>query len=451
MAKGDGSIVEVKKKDGTSYRPKHWKVRVDCGFDSITKKRRIITRTVSGTKADACKVRDQIKEELDVGLTIDGENMTFGEFALQWQETRETAAEISRTRLTRERSLMEFLVSYLDQVRLRDITPQMIETLYTKIRQDRTEAHGNCSGTTMNMYHKLLKMIMAKAVDYNLILRNPLDKVKAPRCETPDRRSLTTEEARELLAKIDEAENEAYENRIGVERRQDARGDVSERSYLRGLSTIGNVIAARIGLATGMRRGEVVALTWEHVDLKSGTIRVAQSLTMYDEVKEPKSEAGKRTLNIDSNTVAHLEKWKGFQAQEMQLLGMTQSEKTPVCCSDKAAFLKVTNFSRWWRSFCTLHGFEGLKFHELRHTQATQLIANGVDLKTVQTRLGHASPTLTMSFYAHALPEQDRQAAALIGDLFSQPAVKEKRSGTRGRQRKTAHNKPLRVSSNSVS
>lgn len=64
-----------------------------------------------------------------------------------------------------------------------------------------------------------------------------------------------------------------------------------------------------------------------------------------------------------------------------------------------------------------------------RHTQAAQLIANGVDIKTVQNRLGHASPTLTMSFYAHALPENDRQAAVLIDNLFSQPAQADDEEG----------------------
>ena len=107
---------------------------------------------------------------------------------------------------------------------------------------------------------------------------------------------------------------------------------------------------------------------------------------------------------------------------KMALLGMRQSSDTPVCCSDKPECLRLTNFSRWWRSFFADNGFCGLKFHELRHTQATQLIANGVDIKTVQNRLGHASPTLTMTFYAHALPENNQRAAALIGSLFSQAA-----------------------------
>ena len=421
MAKGDGSINEVKKPDGTSYKPKRWKVRIDCGTDPITKKRKVISRTVRGTKSDACKERDRIKYEVESGLSTNGERMKFGEFALQWQEGREAAAEVCRTRLRRERTLIESLINYIGTVRLRDITPQTVEALYAKIRQDRTDTNGSCSGTTMNMYHKLLKMVMAKAVDYELILRNPVAKVKAPKCETPDRRSLSTEEGQKLLLKIDKAEEEAYAHRIGIEERQNKRGDTSERSYLRGLSTIGNVVAARIGLATGMRRGEVIALQWKNVDLKHSIIHVVQSITSYGEVKEPKSDAGKRDLSIDDGTVEHLRQWKLFQASEMEMLGLNQTGETPVCCSDKAEYLRLTNFSRWWRGFCKENGFPGLRFHELRHTQATQLIANGVDIKTVQNRLGHASPTLTMSFYAHALPENDQKAAALIGNLFSQP------------------------------
>lgn len=62
--------------------------------------------------------------------------------------------------------------------------------------------------------------------------------------------------------------------------------------------------------------------------------------------------------------------------------------------------------------------FASLKFHELRHTQATQLLANGVDVKTVQTRLGHANASITLNWYAHSVPENDRRAAQIIGDLF---------------------------------
>ncbi|MEF9877688.1 MAG: tyrosine-type recombinase/integrase, partial [Gordonibacter sp.] len=79
---------------------------------------------------------------------------------------------------------------------------------------------------------------------------------------------------------------------------------------------------------------------------------------------------------------------------------------------------------RWWRQFRTRFGFDNLKFHELRHTQATQLLANGVDVKAVQTRLGHSNASLTLNWYAHAIPENDEKAAQLVGELFARKPEK---------------------------
>ena len=82
------------------------------------------------------------------------------------------------------------------------------------------------------------------------------------------------------------------------------------------------------------------------------------------------------------------------------------------------------SFTRWWGVFRDGHGFPTLKFHELRHTQATQLLANGVDVKTVQARLGHANASVTLNWYAHAVPENDVEAAAVVGNLFAGQSAK---------------------------
>ena len=139
MAKGDGSITEVKKPDGTSYAPKHWKVRIDLGTNPITGKRDVVSRNIKGTKSDACKLRDQLKADLECGLSANADKMTFAEFAEQWQQARETAAEISKTRLRRERTIVEDMCSYIGGIKLRDITAQTIEGLYMKMRWDKTE------------------------------------------------------------------------------------------------------------------------------------------------------------------------------------------------------------------------------------------------------------------------------------------------------------------------
>lgn len=73
----------------------------------------------------------------------------------------------------------------------------------------------------------------------------------------------------------------------------------------------------------------------------------------------------------------------------------------------------------WWREFRAENGFEGVVLHELRHTQATLLLANGTDIKTVQARMGHSSAAFTMDRYAHAVQEKDDQAADLMGRIIS--------------------------------
>ena len=95
------------------------------------------------------------------------------------------------------------------------------------------------------------------------------------------------------------------------------------------------------------------------------------------------------------------------------------SESTPVFTNGVGDYIDPSGFSRWWRKFKTDNSFPDLRFHELRHTQATVLLANSVDVKTVQTRLGHANASITLNLYAHAVPQNDRAAADLVGNLFS--------------------------------
>lgn len=89
-----------------------------------------------------------------------------------------------------------------------------------------------------------------------------------------------------------------------------------------------------------------------------------------------------------------------------------------MCCSGTGGRIRIDNFSHWWGIWRREHGFDGLKFHELRHTQAMLLLANGVDVKTAQAGLGHTSASITLDWYAHAIPQNDHAAAAMLGSLL---------------------------------
>lgn len=155
-----------------------------------------------------------------------------------------------------------------------------------------------------------------------------------------------------------------------------------------------------------------------------------------------------------------LSEWKVFQKALLAKKGIEQTGKTTVCGTDTGGVCDPDRFSKWFRSFCYKNGYahytdkdgnalptyrynekgvevdehgrpfsrtnkklqvkkfyKGLKYHELRHTQASLLLADGVDLKTVQGRLGHAEGAMTIDFYAHLQVEQDRRAARSISSL----------------------------------
>ncbi len=410
MAKGDGSITEVRR--GV------WRVCVSFGKDPVTGKRSKVQRNVKGTKADARKVRDQIRREHEQGVVAEYDKMTFSEYARQWSEHRDGMGLASRTR-ERERGIVSILCEYLGGTRLRDITPQAVESLYATIRKDR-----GITSTTLCNYHQMLNQMLDKAERYGLVVRNPCSRVDAPRRESSNRRSLSRAEAVRLLAKLSEAENDAYEADEAKERRQVAHGNADGRLYVRDVTGIARTLAARVALATGTRMGETLALTWECVNLRKGVITISASINSLMEVKEPKTKAGCRRIAIDAQTAAALSRWRKYQRGALARLGLEASGETPVFTDSKGGYINPCNFGRWWRSFRGDVGFPGLRFHELRHTQASLLLANGVDVKTVQSRMGHSNASVTLDFYAHAMPENDRAAADLVGSLCaSEPRI----------------------------
>lgn len=405
MAYGDGTITAVSK--GI------WRVKVDFGEDPITGKRRRVSRNVRGTKADARKVRDQIRKEHDNGIQVDKSKVTLSEFIGIWADARRMSGKSAEETIMRDCGKLKHVEKYIGHVSIREIDAATIERVYALVQEE-----AGLGGTSMHNIHVQLKSVFRKAVDYDLILRNPCNRVDAPRKDEPKRRSLDMAESMRFAEAIDRAEREEVLLLLAKEQRMERLGKADSRKLVRGLSKLSCIQACRIAQATGMRKGEILALEWGNVNLKRGTISVVQSRTQSGEIKPPKTKAGKRVIHIDDVTCRSLKRLKALQESCLASLGIELGDTSPVCCSDKGDYMDSANFERFWRKLKSEWGFEGLKFHELRHTQATQLLANGVDVKTVQTRLGHADPSITLGTYAHAVPENDEAAADLFGSII---------------------------------
>lgn len=422
VTRGRGSVYQAKGRDGKLLRDV-W--RIAYSWTDSNHERHRIYETWHGKKTGALERLDQIDRNHKGGLRAGGGSKTLGAFALEWQRAREESGELAAKTLTESRRYVRAICDRIGETPLEEVTPQTVDDYISGLRRTRRGADGGSIGNrTLLAYYQCLKQVLQKAVDYDYIMRNPCAKVKPPKPGEVERRSLSLKDARRLLEAIDRSEREEWGRFEDKERRQREWGADGGRESLRGLHDLANLAGARIALATGLRMGEVLGLTWEGVNLADQCITVSQSLDANGDTKPPKTAAGRRTVWIDLATANALAQWKRRQAAQLRKIGAIRAGekvpgKTPVVCSDVGGYSNPSNYGAWWRTWRESHGFPGLKFHELRHTQATQLLANGVDVKTVQARLGHSDPALTLKWYAHSIEENDRQAAALLGGLLT--------------------------------
>ena len=176
------------------------------------------------------------------------------------------------------------------------------------------------------------------------------------------------------------------------------------------------IVALAIG--TGARRAEIAALRWSDIDLSAAIVRIERSLEQTKaglRVKEPKTEAGRRTVNLPAFAVEAL---RDHRRQQLELriavgAGPLPAE-APVFGSIDGDWPKPESVSDRWRDAVKNRKLPKVTFHALRHSHVSALIAAGLDVVSVSRRLGHASPALTLNVYSHLFVNNDRKAADAI-------------------------------------
>ena len=382
MTKGDGSIQQLDKNK--------WRVSVSFGTDPTTGKRQRVTKVIRGSKADARKARNSIAQDFSANPKASISRIEFSEYANQWLRRREKDKGLSERTLLANRQMVLKVSTLLEGASLPEVSPKHIEGILDALRES------DLGETTVHDYFVLIRQIFKAAENDDLITKNPCSKLKTPKTAKSSRNSLSSIDVARLCAIVDDAKL----------------GELS-------LCNDAYLIAVRLGIATGMRLGEVFALVWDNVNFSDRLIHVERSITNKGTIKPPKTDAGTRKIAVDKKTAERLGEWKKLQANSLLSIGVIQQEDTPVCCNGLGSYGQLNNFERWFRAWRQTAGFPNLKFHDLRHTQATHLIGAGFDVKTVQARLGHTSAATTLDMYSHALPENDRKAANLIEAVAS--------------------------------
>ena len=171
-----------------------------------------------------------------------------------------------------------------------------------------------------------------------------------------------------------------------------------------------------LALGTGMRRGELLGLRWSDVDLDGAALTVNQTLQeAYGEIifKEPKTTRSRRRITLPGVVVDALRVHRAEQAKKTLAREPGFVESDLVLAAPGGGPWWPSNFDRVWRRFKTKQALK-IRFHDLRHTHATQLLCAGVNVKVISERLGHASISITLDTYSHVMPGMQEEAAEKI-------------------------------------
>ena len=185
-----------------------------------------------------------------------------------------------------------------------------------------------------------------------------------------------------------------------------------------------------LAVLCGLRRGEILALRWRHLDLDQAQLAVAESLEQTSaglRFKETKSGRA-RTVALSSTVVAELRAHRARQAQELLRLGIRLMPDTLVAARADGEPMQPRSLTHEWQKLAARRGLRRIRFHDLRHAHATHLLASGVHPKITSERLGHSSVGITLGLYSHVTRGMQVDAAALV-DAALLAAIKRRADG----------------------
>lgn len=377
--------------------PGSWEIRYSLGVEPATGRRRIATVTVKGSRKDAEKELRRLLRAVDTGEHVDPTQMTVKEWLATWlAAVRDEVSPKSHERYGE--IVTNFLAPALGSLPIAKLAPAHIQAAYAKwaVEGRRDGKQGGLAPRTRRHFHRVLKAALGRAVEQQVLVRNPADafKKRLPKIERREMVTLTIEQSARLLEAIRHT-----------------------RIYW----------PALIALATGMRRGEVLALRWKNIDLTRNVgcvVRVTESLEQTKlgglRFKSPKTDKA-RAITLPAFAVDELRRLKRQQAEELLALGIRQTGETLACSrADGEPHQPRSLTHEFSRLVRRLPDLPRVRFHDLRHSHATQLLEAGVHPKVTQERLGHSTITTTLDLYSHVSGTmQDAAAERLDAALGS--------------------------------
>lgn len=377
----------------------------------------------------------QLENQLRTGQVAIDSKITVAEYSQRWLDDYALPQMATGTYEKTERIVQQQIIPGLGHVRLSDLRKVAIVHWMNQLSSDTCTRFDGKTGpyakSTIQRYFGILHSMLQTAVDWELIQTNPSDNIKLPKNHSSTAQEgfkcLTFEEVTQLLNFM----QTPYSVAVPAHTRVDDTGipyDVPDYKLHQSFSDQDRLLI-HLGIDSGLRKQEILALTWKAVDFKNGTLIIKQAIGKVkgkEVVKALKNKHSKRIISISQESLRLLKEWQGYQSQ-----CKLNSDET--FNSDGWVFIRLNGerlgYSTPYQTLKrVIHHYNkanpteplpSIGFHGLRHTCATLLLASGIDIREVAARLGHAETSTALNIYIHSLPSSDKAAAAKMDSILA--------------------------------
>ena len=372
---------------------KRWSLVIELGTDEKGKRKQT-WKAFHGNKRDAQAELTRLVAEANSGLPIESSHVKVSAFLERYLEDHARLKVQPKTFERYAEHVHKHINPAIGHIPLGKLTPMHIQNFYTHLRNEgRLDGKGGLSERTILHMHNVLHSAFDCAVRWQAMVRNPVNAVDRPKPQRTEMNFLTEAEVVSLLAA---AKNTS------------------------------RFVLLDFALGTGMRRGEILGLRWQDVDLDKSSVSVLHSLEQTRggplRLKTPKTKQSRRRVTLPPYIVQRLRGHKAIQAKERMRFGESYQNNDLVFCRADGSFLPPDQLSGFFKKFATTWGRPEVRFHDLRHTHASSLLLHNVHPKVVSERLGHASIGITLDTYSHVVPTMQEDAARCMQQAFGNAA-----------------------------
>lgn len=405
-AAGEGTIYENKKAG-------RWEGQVSYTDPSTGRiKRKKLTG--AGQKEVATKVK-AFARSLEDGLLPEADRITVWDWLERWLTDYIKPNVRAKTFEKYESCLKSYIKPTLGEVSLAKLKAPNIQRVFNNMLTTGGRARTGVSTSTVRATRRYLSMAFNKAIQVGVLTKNIVKATDPPRLVKEEIHPLTEDQADRLL-KVAKAGEYIY---FGIKQK---RKPSPNSEYLKAMS----YMAVSLALSTGMRLGEVFGLKWVDIDFAANSINIQRALVSSTKqgmiFEDTKTKSSKRRLPVTVQVKKALERYQIEQKLFANMMGDKFDNKEGLVFANIAGNpVDTSNFTK--RVFKRMLGQanldRGFSFHDLRHTHATLLLKQGVNIKVISERLGHSTVTMTLDTYSHLMPDMQETAVKALEGIFN--------------------------------